>query len=283
MTGLSGGASYTFELRAVMQTIGHSASVSATVSATPISPPTMLTAATGTFPGDVDISWTAAPAATGYQYRAKPQTEAWSNSHTWTSIPATPTSATVPGLAQGIVHDVQLRAVVTNVGYSPPVATTATPQATVTGTAAVPTGFAISAARVPGTIIITLPSATQAVTYRTQPTNPGAWSPWITYRPSASQREYEIPNLKPGTEYNVEAHFYLGQQQAFTTALRATVRTAQLTAPANFTVQSVSGVMQLAWDAPSDDISIQGYEYRTRQSGSINMVGLGINRPWRLR
>ncbi len=268
VTGLSGGASYTFELRAVMQTIGHSASVSATVSATPISPPTMLTAATGTFPGDVDISWAAAPSGTGYQYRAKPQTEAWSDSHTWTSIPATPTSATIPGLAQGIVHDVQLRAVVTNVGYSPPVGTTATPQATVTGTAAVPTGFAISAARVPGTIIITLPSATQAVTYRTQPTNPGAWSPWITYRPSASQREYEIPDLKPGTEYNVEAHFYLGQQQAFTTALRATVRTAQLTAPANFTVQSVSGVMLLSWDAPSDDVSIQGYEYRTRQSGS---------------
>ena len=268
ITGLTGGASYTIELRAVMQTIGHSESVSATVNATPIPPPTDLMAEEGTFPGDIDISWTASEDATAHQYRAKLTTATWSDAHAWTSVAAPATTATISGLAQGEAHDVELRAVVTNVGYSPAIAATATSKAAVTGTAEVPTGYALSAARVPGRIVITLPSETEAVVYRTQPTNPGAWSPYITYRPGASERQYEIPDLKPGTEYNVEAHFYLSQQQVFTQALRATLRTAPLATPTSFTVTSSNGVMLLSWNAPGNDVDIDGYEYRTRPTGA---------------
>ena len=103
---LLAGMPRTFELRAVMQTVGVLLRpVSTTGTPTPVPTPASFSATTGVFPGEVDISWMAVTGATSYEYRYTLSSNVtWPDGATWQSVAATVTSTTITLLDEGVRH-----------------------------------------------------------------------------------------------------------------------------------------------------------------------------------
>ena len=276
-TTLLAGMSRTFELRAVMQTVGASAAVSTTGTPTPVPTPASFTATTGVFPGEVDISWTAVTGATSYEYRYRltPPTPStpWPDGATWQSVPATMTSTTITLLDEGAAYQLEVRAAITNVGRS---TTAASQSASARGAMfmdqrpnvpAIHAAYAVDAAAIPGRIAIELPGSTDPFIYRYQTANPGQWSRWYKVTPQASQSQFLIPDLVPGVRYNIEVRAYTGMTTGFTTPLTATAQAAPLVAAEDFEASESSGVILLQWSSP-ELYTPDYYEYRTKPTGT---------------
>ena len=274
LTGLPAGMLRTFQLRAVMQTVGASAPVSTTGTPTAVPTPPSFTAMTGVFPGEIDISWMAVTGATSYEYRYTASSNTvWPDDATWQVVAATVTSTAITLLDEGADYTIELRAAIANVGKS----TVATASASARdgsfddGRQNVPaiSGYAIDAKTVPGRIAITLPFGTNPFIYRYRTANPGEWSRWFKVTPQAGDTRYVIPSLVAGIEYDIEVRAYTGPgaTMGFTTPLTATARGAPLVAPADFAVTESSGAILLQWSSPSI-FTPSYYEYRTRPTGT---------------
>ncbi len=277
-TGLLAGMSRTFEVRAVMQTVGSSASVSTTGTPTPVPTPASFTATTGTFPGEIDLSWMAVNGATSYEYRyTLSSNTVWPDNATWQSVAATVTSTTITLLEEGVGYTVELRAAITNVGKSTTVATGTASARGADFTAsdarpsppAIPSQYAVDAATIPGRIAITLPGGTDPFIYRHRTANPGQWSRWYKVTPQASENQFLIPDLVPGVEYQIQVRAYTGPgaTMGFTTPLTATAQAAPLVAAEDFTASESSGVILLQWSSPAL-YTPDYYEYRTKPTGT---------------
>ena len=170
---------------------------------------------TGTFPGEIDISWMAVTGATGYEYRyTLSSNTVWPDDATWQVLAATVTSTAITLLDEGADYTIELRAAIANVGRS----------AVATASASardgnfddsrpnVPTisGYAIDAVTVPGRIAISLPFGINPFIYRYRTANPGEWSRWFKVTPQAGETQYVIPSLVAGIEYDIEVRAYTG-------------------------------------------------------------------------
>ncbi len=277
-TGLLAGMSRTFEVRAVMQTVGSSAAVSTTGTPTPVPTPASFTATTGTFPGEIDLSWMAVNGATSYEYRyTLSSNTVWPDDATWQSVAATLTATTITLLDEGVGYTVELRAAITNVGRSTTVATGTASARGADFTAsdarpsppAIPSQYAVDAAAIPGRIAIELPGGTDPFIYRHRTVNPGQWSRWYKVTPQASENQFLIPDLVPGVEYQIQVRAYTGPgaTMGFTTPLTATAQAAPLEAPEDFTAGESSGVILLQWSSPAL-YTPDYYEYHTRPTGT---------------
>ncbi len=275
-TGLLAGMSRTFELRAVMQTVGASAAVSTTGTPTPVPTPASFTATTGVFPGEVDLSWMAVTGATSYEYRYTLSSNVtWPDEATWQSVAATVTSTTITLLDEGAGYTIELRAAITNVGKSTMVArgTASARGADFTDSDARPNvpaihaAYAVDAAAIPGRIAIDLPGGTDPFIYRHRTVNPGQWSRWFKVTPQASQNQFLIPDLTPGVEYEIQVRAYTGMATGFTTPLTAEAQAAPLVAAEDFEASESSGVILLQWSSPAL-YTPDYYEYRTKPTGT---------------
>ena len=271
-TGLRAGMQRTFQVRAVMETVGESASVDVTGTPTPVPTPGSFTASTGTFPGEIDLSWQAVTGATSYQYRYKLRSVAtWPDDAEWESVSAALTSTTLETLDEGVTYDIQLRAAMTNVGESTAATDDAAARsATFTDTPTTPaisSAYAVSAAEVPGRIAIKLPGSGETFVYRHRTANPGEWSRWFKITPTASQVQYLVPDLLPGVRYEIQVRAYTGMTTGFTTALESVAQAAPLEAPKGFDAGESSGIILLQWSSPAL-YTPDSYEYRTRPTGT---------------
>ena len=273
-TTLLAGMSRTFELRAVMQTVGASAPVSTTGTPTPVPTPASFTATTGTFPGEIDLSWMAVTGATSYEYRYTLSSNVtWPDDATWQSVAATVTSTTITLLDEGAAYTIELRAAITNVGKSTTVArgTASARGATFMdqrpNVPAIHAAYAVDAAAIPGRIAIELPGGTDPFIYRHRTVNPGQWSRWFKVTPQAGQTQFLIPDLTPGVEYEIQVRAYTGMATGFTTPLTAEAQAAPLVAAEDFEASESSGVILLAWSSPAL-YTPDYYEYRTKPTGT---------------
>ena len=271
-TGLLAGMSRTFQLRAVMQTVGASVAVPATGTPTPVPTPATFTAMTGIFPGEIDISWTAVAGATGYEYRyTLSSNTVWPDEATWQVVGATVTSTAITLLDEGADYTIDLRAVIANVGRS--AADTASASARDANfddsRPNVPaiSGYAIDATTIPGRVAISLPFGTNPFIYRYRTANPGEWSRWFKVIPQPGDTQYVIPGLVPGIRYDIEVRAYTGPTNGFTRPLTATAQAVPQVAPQNFEVTESSGAILLQWSSP-DIFTPSYYEYRTRPTGT---------------
>ena len=274
-TTLLAGMSRTFELRAVMQTVGASAAVSTTGTPTPVPTPASFSATTGVFPGEVDISWMAVTGATSYEYRYRLSAlsgDPWPAAEGWTSVPATMTSTTITLLNEGAAYQLEVRAAITNVGRSMAASASASARGATfmdqrPNAPAIHAAYAVDAAAIPGRIAIELPGSTDPFIYRYQTANPGQWSRWYKVTPQASDPQFLIPDLVPGVRYNIEVRAYTGMTTGFTTPLTATAQAAPLVAAEDFEASESSGVILLQWSSPAL-YTPDYYEYRTRPTGT---------------
>ena len=270
-TGLRAGMLRTFQLQAVMQTVGASTPVSTTGTPTAVPTPASFSASTGTFPGELDLSWQAVTGATSYEYRLKIFTESWPAEAEWESIPAVQTSTTLTDLNAGTTYSLELRAAITNVGESTSAMDDAAARsATFTDTPTTPaisSAYAVSAAEVPGRIAIKLPGSAETFVYRHRTANPGEWSRWFKITPTASQVQYLVPDLVPGIRYEIQVRAYTGMTTGFTTALVQEAQAAPLEAPEDFKAGESSGIILLQWSSPAL-YTPDSYEYRTRPTGT---------------
>ena len=271
-TGLRAGMARTFQVRAVMETVGASASVDATGTPTPVPQPGSFTASTGTFPGEIDLSWQAVTGATSYQYRYKRDNIAtWPDDAEWESVSGALTSTTLETLDEGARYDIELRAAITNVGESmAAMGSAASRSATFTDEPTTPTisaAYSVSAAEVPGRIAIKLPGSGETFVHRHRTANPGEWSRWFKVTPGASDAQYLIPDLIPGIRYEIQVRAYTGMTTGFTTALVQEAQAAPLEAPDDFEAGESSGIILLQWSSPAL-YTPDSYEYRTRPTGT---------------
>ena len=271
-TGLRAGMARTFELRAVMQTVGASAAVSTTGTPTPVPTPGSFTASTGTFPGEINMTWLPVTGATSYEYRYKLESIAtWPDDSEWDSVSAALTSTTLENLDEGSSYDIELRAAITNVGESTADSEVAAARsATFTDEPTTPIiapSYSVSAAEVPGRIAITLPGSAETFIYRHRTANPGEWSRWYKVTPGASDAQFLIPDLVPGVRYEIQVRAYTGMTTGFSTALAAEAQAAPLEAPEDFEARESSGVILLEWSSPLL-YTPDSYEYRTKPTGT---------------
>ena len=271
-TGLRAGMARTFEVRAVMQTVGASAAVSTTGTPTPVPEPGSFTASTGTFPGEINMTWLPVTGATSYEYRYKLESIAtWPDDTEWDSVSAALTSTTLEDLDEGSRYDIELRAAITNVGESTADSEVAAARsATFTDEPTTPViapSYSVSAAEVPGRIAITLPGSAETFIYRHRTANPGEWSRWYKVTPGASDAQFLIPDLVPGVRYEIQVRAYTGMTTGFSTALAAEAQAAPLEAPEDFKARESSGVILLEWSSPML-YTPDSYEYRTRPTGT---------------
>ena len=275
-TGLLAGMSRTFQVRAVMQTVGASAPVSTTGTPTPVPTPASFSATTGVFPGEVDLSWMAVNGATSYEYRYTLSSNVtWPDDATWQSVAATVTSTTLTLLDEGAAYTIELRAAITNVGKSTMVARDTASARGADFTAsdarpsppAIPSQYALDAATIPGRIAIELPGGTDPFIYRYRTVNPGQWSRWFKVTPQAGATQYLIPDLIPGVEYEIQVRAYTGMTTGFTLPLTAEAQAAPLVAAEDFEASESSGVILLQWSSPAL-YTPDYYQYRTKPTGT---------------
>ena len=279
-TTLLAGMPRTFEVRAVMQTVGASAPVSTTGTPTPVPTPASFTATTGVFPGEVDISWMAVTGATSYEYRYRLSSlsaDPWPAAEGWTSVAATMTpSTTITLLNEGAAYQLEVRAAITNVGRSMAASASASARsASFTDSdaranppaPAIPAAYDVAAAAIPGRIAIDLPGGTDPFIYRHRTVNPGQWSRWFKVTPQASQNQFLIPGLTPGVEYEIQVRAYTGMATGFTLPLTKKAQAAPLVAAEDFTAGESSGVILLQWSSPAL-YTPDYYEYRTKPTGT---------------
>ena len=261
----------TFEVRAVMATVGESDPVATTGTPTPVPTPASFAASTGAFPGEVDLGWLPVTGATSYEYRYRLSSATWPDDAEWESISSALTSVTLELLDEGATYAVELRAIITGVGMSTAAAAQAASRsATFTDVLTTPIidpAYAVSAAEVPGRISIALPGDGETFIYRYRTANPGEWSRWYKVTPQSGETQYLIPDLSPGVRYEIQVRAYTGPTTGFSTALVAEAQAAPLEAPEEFEAGESSGIILLQWASPAL-YTPDAYEYRTRPTGT---------------
>ena len=294
ITGLTGGESYSLELRAITAT-EQSTAATATARAQTLPGPQNFAAARGTNAGEIDISWSAPSSGTvtHYEYRFKLASNAsypTSGTGAWAQVPdgtdsgtsqADETGYTIESLHGGLSYNIQLR-VLTAAGYSLP--NSATSEST--PTTAAPAALIAETGTNPGTVNLswtTLPTSvlprnhsvvnyqfrskpSSLATYNTLWTNipGGGFVSYATihgYTP-ASLRDFQLRAAIDSNDQDSAADYY---------SLAATSNSVHsgLAIPANFraTVGLNPGEVDLNWTAQtafSSSSTAAKYQYRTK-------------------
>ena len=202
LTGLLGATEYTIQLRVVVTVSptaeDESLAVSTTHTTSPVPAPTGFTAAAGTNPGTVGLSWNTVTNALRYELRSRRGMGEWTD---WTGI-GTTTTHTATGLFGGSSHTFELRTFMTGAGPSVAVSASATPPVLPP-----PLGFLASTGDLPGEIILSWSQVTGATGYafRMKPTTEN-WEEdavW-TMVPGVSTTRIVVFRLAPGVAHNIE-------------------------------------------------------------------------------
>ena len=223
LTGLLGATEYTIQVRVVVTVSAteedESLAVSTTHTTSPVPAPTGFTAAAGTNPGTVGLSWTGVTNALRYELRSRRGMGDWTD---WTPI-GTTTTRTATGLFGGSSHTFELRTFMTGAGASVSVSASATPP--VLGA---PLGFIARTGALPGEIDLAWSAVTGATgfEYRVKTTteNWPAEDAWMSIT-GASTISLTLAGLTPGVAHDVELRAVAGS--VGTSAVRESLATSQ--------------------------------------------------------
>ncbi len=205
VTGLTNGTEYSFQVRAVANTV--LGAMSDTVEATPNpvpAAPTNFTATKGTASGAIALSWTAPSGTiTRYEYRLRPVGGDWPQS--WTRLTVLVTSFTVGSQTDGTEYEIELRAV-NDSGAGAAASATATPLDPTA--AAAPTSFTATAGSGQVALAWTAPSGTITKYQVRQGTgDPVVWGAWADITGTTS---HTVTSLTNGTEYSFQVRAVTG-------------------------------------------------------------------------
>jgi len=207
--------------------------------------------------GSLTVSWTApadgGAAISGYTVRYKA-----SSGNTWTEQPESASPATITGLTNGIVYDVQVRAINSN-GNGPYSATTNGTPRTIPAAPAAPT---ITAGDTTMTVSWVAPdnggSPITGYTVQYRLTSASAWT-----QTSATASPHSITGLTNGSAYEIQVRaINVAGNGPFSPSTNGTPRTVP-SAPSAPTLTSGNGALTVSWTAPADGGSaITGYTIR---------------------
>ena len=205
VTGLTNGTEYSFQVRAVANTV--LGAMSDTVEATPNpvpAAPTNFTATKGTASGAIALSWTAPSGTiTRYEYRLRPVGGDWPQS--WTRLTGLVTSFMVGSQTDGTEYEIELRAV-NDSGAGAAASATATPLDPTA--AAAPTSFTATAGSGQVDLAWTAPSGTITKYQVRQGTgDPVMWGAWADI---TGTTRHTVTSLTNGTEYSFQVRAVTG-------------------------------------------------------------------------
>ena len=248
VTGLEGGASYTFKLRAFSATSGpgteSAESSSVTVAQVAPAAPTGVTAAAGE--GEATLSWTAPSGTlTKYQYVSKKGSEAFGT--TWMDIDGTDgdsTSGKVTGL-EAASYQFKVRAFSTVAGAE----STATDAVNVKPGA--PTGVLVkSIGNGEVTLGWTAPSGTLTKHQYQQKEGAGSYGSWTDMEDSAELEEYTVTGLTGGVAYRFKVRAVSAGGDGAASGETISVRP-RFAAPTGVSAEGGAAQAALSWTAPS--------------------------------
>ena len=306
VTGLTGGESYSLELRAITAT-EQSTAATATSAAQTLPGPQNFAAARGTNAGEIDLSWSAPSSGTvtHYEYRFKLASNAsypTSGSGAWAQVPdgtdsgtslADETAYTIASLWAGVSYNIQLR-VNTSTGNSLPF--------TATHTALevwAPTGIGYATGDAPGEIDLVwtaipssgLPTHDSVVNYqyRTKLSSAGAstYTTWTNLAGGANTTSYTVTGLTTNTLYDVQLRAAIddGNDQDSVADYHSSTLTflsarSGIAIPESFTaaVGVDPGEVDLTWTAQTAftaSASTAKYQYRTKLTSASWPTGGG--------
>ena len=295
VTGLTGGESYSLELRAITAT-EQSTAATATSAAQTLPGPQNFAAARGTNAGEIDLSWSAPSSGTvtHYEYRFKLASNAsypTSGTGAWVQVPdgtdsgtslADETAYTISSLWAGVSYNIQLR-VNTSTGNSLPFTATRTALEVWA-----PMGIEFAPGDAPGEIDLVwtaipssgLPTNDSVVNYqyRTKLTSGGAptYTAWTNLAGGANTTSYTVTGLSTNTLYDVQLRAAIddGDDQDSAADYHSSTLTflsarSGIAIPADFraTVGLDPGEVNLSWTAQtafSSSSTAAKYQYRTK-------------------
>ena len=247
-TGLEGGASYTFKLRAHTAAggAGMESAESSSVTVAQVAPgaPTGVTAAAGE--GEATLSWTAPSGTlTKYQYVSKKGSEAFGT--TWMDIDGTDgdsTSGKVTGL-EAASYQFKVRAFSTVAGAE----STATDAVNVKPGA--PTGVLVkSIGNGEVTLGWTAPSGTLTKHQYQQKEGAGSYGSWTDMEDSAELEEYTVTGLTGGVAYRFKVRAVSAGGDGAASGETISVRP-RFAAPTDVSAEGGAAQAALSWTAPS--------------------------------
>ena len=249
VTGLEGGASYTFKLRAHTAAggAGMESAESSSVTVAQVAPgaPTGVTAAAGE--GEATLSWTAPSGTlTKYQYVSKKGSEAFGT--TWMDIDGTDgdsTSGKVTGL-EAASYQFKVRAVSAGGNGEESTATDA-----VNVKPAAPTGVLVKAyGNGEMTLGWTKPAGTLTKHQYQQKEGAGAYGSWTDIPSSASLEEYTVTGLTGGVAYRFKVRAVSAGGDGAASGETISVRP-RFAAPTDVSAEGGAAQAALSWTAPS--------------------------------
>ena len=274
VTSLTNGTEYSFQVRAVANTV--LGAMSDTVEATPNpipAAPTNFTATKGTASGAIALSWTAPSGTiTRYEYRLRPVGGDWPQNWTRLNVSGV-TSFTVGSQTDGTEYEIELRAV-NDSGAGAAASATATPLDPTA--AAAPTSFTATAGSGQVALAWTAPSGTITKYQVRQGTgDPVVWGAWADITGTTS---HTVTSLTNGTEYSFQVRAVTGTSVLGAMSVTAT---ATPTAAPGVTISVTDATVS---EADRTDRATFTVVLNTRPSADVNMtinapVGLEVDGP----
>ena len=281
VSGLTAGTSYDIELRTVegATPTNYSAPVSATATSRAIGPPTAFTAAQGSAPGAISISWTdpTGGSITARRYRTKASGQSTVFQGAWQSAGET-SPFTITGLAAGANYDVQFGVSVSG-GNSIPVTASA-----ISGVVPPPTNVQASKGSSFGEIDLTwnAPNGITVTGYRYRSKKSAAASyptSWETV--SASTTSKTLTGLMGDVEHSIQlsAVFRISgrSSDSYSAPVTVTAVAKPIPPPTNLDAEetTVPGVVLLQW-VPPGSVETHGFQFRYKPQAQIE----GTWSPW---
>ena len=270
VTGLASGSQYDIQIRLHWSdAVGASAeSQTAMATASGVPTPTGFDASPGATTGSINLSWTAVPGATGYQFRCNPAGTGCTD--TWQSA-GTGTTHTATGLTSGETYSLELRALLT--GSPESAAATASARAQ---TQPPPRNLSANVGSIPGELTVTwiapLSGAVSQYDYRYKQSSAAdsTFTAWTRVPDANNNNDFtddlslDLTGLLGATSYDVQLRVVLtGGEMSL--EQHVSHSTSPVPAPLNFaaTTGTGPGEVDLSWDAPTG-ITVLRYEVRSR-------------------
>ena len=270
VTGFASSSQYDIQIRLHWSDAVDASAASAVAMATAsgVPTPTGFTASPGATTGSINLSWTAVPGATGYQFRCNPAGTGCPD--TWQSA-GTGTTHTATGLTSGETYSLELRATLTGSPESAAATVSARAQ-----TQPPPRNLSANVGSIPGELRVTWdPPSSGAVSqydYRYKQSSAGdsTFTTWARVPDANNNNDFtddlslDLTGLLGAASYDVQLRVVLtGGEMSLEQHVSHT--TSPVPAPGNFaaTTGTGPGEVDLSWDAPTG-ITVLRYEVRSR-------------------
>ena len=266
-TGLTGGDTYSLELRALLTGSPESSAATATARAQTQPPPRNLSANVGSIPGELRITWIAPITGTvsRYDYRYKQSSAADESFTEWTRVPdanndndfTNDLSLALTGLLGATSYDVQLRVVLTGGEMS-----LEQHVSHATSPVPAPLNFMATAGSGPGEVDLSWDAPTGITVLRYEVRNRRGTGDWSRWNAVGTVTTYTYSGLVGGSSHEIQLRTVMTGAGP-SAAVSANASPPLVPPPATFTAATsvFPGEINIEWSAVTNATS---YEIRTK-------------------